>query len=73
MDVQQLPEGEQATYKYSGQMEQSDTLLNERLYHKNNDINIASVTDWNWLFIDKLNPEFDNEFYRVTNDDVPHN
>ena len=72
MHFQRLTEGEQATDEYIGQMKQSDTLLNKRLDHKDFDINIASVPYCNQLFIEKLDTEFDNEFHKVTSDDVPH-
>ena len=72
MNVQRLTEEEQATDEYSGQMKQSNTLLNKRPEHKYVDINIASISDWNQLFIDELDPEFDDKFHKVTSDDVPH-
>ena len=54
-------------------MEQFNTLLNEVLDTKNADINIVSVSDWNQLSIDELNPEFENELHKViSDDDVPH-
>ena len=56
MNLQWLMEGEKATDEYSGHMEQSNTLLNERMDHKGVDINIVSVPDWNRLFIDDLDP-----------------
>ena len=54
-------------------MEHFNTLLNERLGAKYVDTDIASVPDYNWLSIDELDPEFDNEFHKVIiNDDIPH-
>ena len=55
--------------EYSGQMEQLNTLLNKRLDAKDVDINIASVSDQNQLSVDKLDPEFDDEFHKVISDD----
>ena len=73
MIFQRLTEEEQETYEYSGNMEQSNTLLNKRLDSKDVDINIASVTDWNNLPIDELDPKFDYELHKViSEDDVPH-
>ena len=46
MNVQRLTEYKQATDEYSGQIEQSNTLLNKQLDAKDIDINIASVPDW---------------------------
>ena len=53
-------------------MEQSNTLLNKLLDHKDANTNIFSVPDLNRLFSNKLYPEFDDEFRNVTSDDVPH-
>ena len=54
-------------------MEQSNSLLNERLEAKDIDTNIASVPDWNQWSIDNLDPEFDDELQKViSDDDVPH-
>ena len=53
-------------------MEQSNTFLNERMDHKDVDINISSVPDWNRLFIDKINPVFGNKLHNIKSDDVPH-
>ena len=54
-------------------MEKINILLNKRLDHKDVDINISSVPYWNILFIDELDPEFDNEYHKVISDgDVPH-
>ena len=73
MNIQRVTEEEKATNEYSGHMEQSNTLLNERLEAKYVYINIASVSDWNQLSIDEINPEFDNEFHKViSDDDAPH-
>ena len=59
--------------EYSGQMEQLNTLLNKRLDAKDVDINIASVSDQNQLSVDKLDPEFDDEFHKIITDyDLPH-
>ena len=73
INVQQLTEEEQENDEYGGQMEQFNTLLNKRLEAKYANINITSKPDWNWLSIDKLDPEFDDEFHKViSDDDVPH-
>ena len=73
MNVQRLTEEEQETDEYSGQMEHSNTLLNERLDAKDVDIHIASVPDWNWLSIEDLDPEFGDELHKVISDnDLPH-
>ena len=54
-------------------MEQYNTLINERLDAKDMDINISSVTDRNWLSIEELISEFDDEFHKgVSDDDAPH-
>ena len=50
-------------------MEQSNNLINERMDTKDVNINIAPVPDWNWLFIDDLDPEYDNEFHNFISDD----
>ena len=73
MNVQRLTEYKQATDEYSGHMEQSNTLLNKQLDAKDIDINIASLPDWDWLYIDEINPESDDELHKfVSDDDVPH-
>ena len=73
MDVQRLTEEYQLTDEYSGHMDQPNTLLKNRLDTKDVDINIDSVPDWNWLSIDELDTEFDNEAHKViSDDDIPH-
>ena len=73
MIVPRLTEEEQATDEYSGQMEQSNTLINERMDANYVYINIALVSVSNQLSIDEINPEFDNGFNKViSDDDVPH-
>ena len=72
MNAQRLTKEDPATEEYSGHVEQSNTLLNKQLDNKDSEINIVSVPDWNRLFIDNLDPEFDNEFHKVlSDDDVP--
>ena len=56
MNFQRLMEEEQATDEYSGHMEDSNTLFNERLDDNYVNINIALVPDWNILSIDKFDP-----------------
>ena len=56
MNFQRLTEEEQATDEYSGHMEDSNTLFNERLDDNYVNINIALVPDWNILSIDKFDP-----------------
>ena len=53
-------------------MEQSNNLLNEKLDAKYVDINIASIPYWSKLCIDKIYPEFEEEFHKFIIDYVPH-
>ena len=73
MHVQWLTEEEQSTDEYIGQMENFNNLLNDQLETKYVNINIASVPDWNRIYIDRHDPEFYNEFHKViSDDDVPN-
>ena len=69
VNVQRLTEAEQATDEYRKQIEQFDTLLGDRLDAKDKDLEVNEIPDWNRLSTDEHDPQFNDEFNKVINDD----
>lgn len=68
-NVQHPTKSEKATDEYAMQMRQYDTHIKERLDAIDKDTDLTEVPYWNQLSIDEFDPDCDEEFHEVINDE----
>ena len=72
VNIQRLNEAEQSTNEYASQMKDYDELLAKNIDTKNMSLSMDEIPDWNHPSLNELDPDFDEEFRKVINDnDVP--
>ena len=68
VNVQRLTEAEQGNDEWESQMRDYDQLLSSNIDAKNTSLSMDDVPDWNRSSLNELDPDFDEEFNKVIND-----